>query len=65
MTALCRVQAGQHFPSDVLVGSGIGVASGIAIPLLHRGDRSLPSRRALLETLGGTVLGSVLVVALF
>jgi len=30
-----RVLAGQHFPSDVLVGAGVGLAVGIAVPWLH------------------------------
>lgn len=64
-TSLFRVQAGQHFPSDVLAGSALGVASGITVPLLHRDGRPLPSASALLETVGGTVLGSLVVLVLF
>jgi membrane-associated phospholipid phosphatase len=30
-----RVLAGEHFPTDVLVGVGLGAAIGIAVPLLH------------------------------
>jgi len=36
MTASLRVEAGQHFPSDVIVGGLIGASSGVAVPLLHR-----------------------------
>ena len=62
-TAMLRVRAGKHFPSDVLVGGTIGVASGVTVPLAHRwlaGGRStpLPSRRAWLEALGGMVAGA-------
>ncbi|UOB19379.1 phosphatase PAP2 family protein [Abyssalbus ytuae] len=35
-TAHLRVLAGQHFPSDVIVGSIIGTASGILIPHFHK-----------------------------
>lgn len=31
-----RVEAGQHFPSDVVVGGVVGAAIGVAIPELHR-----------------------------
>jgi len=39
-TAVLRVTAGVHFPSDVLVGALVGSGVGIAVPLLHR--RRLP-----------------------
>ncbi len=35
-TAVLRVVAGKHYPTDVLMGSAIGATSGIVIPLLHR-----------------------------
>ena len=31
-----RVRGGQHFPSDVVAGYGLGAAIGYALPLLHR-----------------------------
>ncbi len=34
-TANLRVRAGQHFPSDVLVGAAVGSALGYLIPRLH------------------------------
>ena len=37
-TSALRVEAGQHFPSDVLVGAGIGILAGVAVPMLHRGE---------------------------
>jgi len=56
-TAALRVEAGQHFPSDVLVGSAIGIATGVVVPLLHaEGDR--PSGRRWLESAGGQLLGA-------
>jgi len=35
MVAVGRVMSGKHFPSDVLVGAGVGSAIGLAIPALH------------------------------
>lgn len=35
MTATLRVKAGQHFPSDAVVGGLIGTASGMLVPLVH------------------------------
>ena len=37
-TALARVKAGKHFPTDVLVGSAVGAAVGHLVPRLHRVD---------------------------
>ena len=54
-----RVEAGQHFPSDVLAGAGIGIASGVALPLLHRGDRPSPPARAWLEMAAGALAGTL------
>jgi membrane-associated phospholipid phosphatase len=34
--AYVRVQALKHFPSDNLVGLGVGAVCGIAIPELHK-----------------------------
>jgi len=35
-TAYFRVQAGRHFPSDVMVGYAVGASVGLLIPYLHR-----------------------------
>ena len=61
-TAALRVEAGQHFPSDVFAGSVIGIASGTTVPLLHRyvsggAKAPLPTRRSLLGAIGGTAVG--------
>ena len=49
-TAALRVEAGQHFPSDVLVGSAIGIATGVTLPLAHA-DGPGPTRRAQTATM--------------
>jgi membrane-associated phospholipid phosphatase len=36
LTALLRVKAGKHFPSDVLIGYGISALIGVVVPNLHR-----------------------------
>jgi membrane-associated phospholipid phosphatase len=38
-TATLRVRAGQHFPSDVLVGALVGAGFGLAVPSLHYAGR--------------------------
>ena len=43
-TAVLRVEAGQHFPTDVLAGAGIGVGVAIGVPLLHKKPGSEPVR---------------------
>jgi len=35
---ILRIQAGSHFPTDVIVGGVMGTAFGIAIPRLHQKD---------------------------
>lgn len=59
-----RVQSGAHFPSDVVAGAGIGIASGVLVPLAHRGDRPLPSREAWLQSIAGTAAGAIVGVLL-
>jgi membrane-associated phospholipid phosphatase len=59
-TSALRVQAGQHFPSDVIVGAALGVTTGVGVPLMHRGRRSLPSSRATLQSSAGVVAGTLL-----
>jgi membrane-associated phospholipid phosphatase len=36
LTAYWRNKAGEHFPTDIALGSVVGVASGILTPILHR-----------------------------
>lgn len=40
--AALRVEAGMHFPSDVLVGAFMGAAIGIVVPSLHRNRALAP-----------------------
>jgi membrane-associated phospholipid phosphatase len=35
-TAYLRVRAGLHFPTDVIVGYGVGAGIGLLVPFLHR-----------------------------
>ncbi|MBC7933961.1 MAG: phosphatase PAP2 family protein [Rhizobacter sp.] len=35
-TGLLRIQAGQHFPTDVMVGIPVGILSGILVPHFHK-----------------------------
>jgi membrane-associated phospholipid phosphatase len=63
LTTGYRVQAGKHFPSDVLAGGAIGLTSGVTLPLVHRyvtpaGQRAPgPSREAWLQAFGAMVVG--------
>jgi len=57
-----RVEAGQHFTTDVVVGGLIGTACGIAVPLLHgyieKGTRvAHPTTRGWLERAAGVAVG--------
>jgi membrane-associated phospholipid phosphatase len=38
-TAYTRMAAGEHFPTDVIVGAVVGSAIGYSIPLLHKLDQ--------------------------
>jgi membrane-associated phospholipid phosphatase len=58
-TAALRLTAGQHFPTDVMAGGAIGLATGITIPLLHRGDEPMPPLKSWLQVLGGAAAGTV------
>lgn len=58
-TAVLRVRAGKHFPSDVVVGALLGSAAGALVPLLHRTEGSTFELRPeeALAAAGGTLLG--------
>lgn len=36
LTAFLRVRAGEHFPTDVILGGLVGTASGILVPYFHK-----------------------------
>ncbi len=40
-TAVARVKAGVHYPSDVLVGALVGTAIGHLVPAFHRRDKDV------------------------
>ena len=69
-TGNLRVRADQHFPTDALVGSLIGTASGVSVPMLHEyllpGGRHVPhpGGHAWLMSAGGYVVGAALGVGL-
>lgn len=58
-TSALRVEAGVHFPSDVVAGAGLGILTGVAVPLAHRGGATLPTSRAWLEVAGGALAGTL------
>jgi len=35
LVGVARVEAGSHFPSDVLIGFAVGTSIGMAVPALH------------------------------
>ncbi len=39
-TGYLRYRAGKHFPTDVIVGYGVGAAIGVLIPHLHRSKKN-------------------------
>lgn len=39
-TGILRVKAGQHFPTDVMVGVPLGVLSGLLVPHFHKNNKS-------------------------
>ena len=62
-TSILRVEAGQHFPTDVLAGAGIGIAGGATIPLVHRyvisGRRApAPNRASWIAAAAGMAAGT-------
>lgn len=36
LTAVSRVESGQHFPTDVMIGAVVGGFAGFAVPWIHR-----------------------------
>jgi membrane-associated phospholipid phosphatase len=69
-TGNLRIQAKEHFPSDALVGSLIGTAGGVSVPMVHRyvlpdGRRGPhPGGHAWLMSAAGYVMGTAIGVGL-
>jgi len=64
LTSTLRVEADQHFPTDLMVGGLIGTASGVTVPLLHSyvlpggGRAPHPGGHAWLVTAAGYLVGT-------
>ncbi len=56
LTAYWRSLAGEHFPSDIAVGTVVGVASGLLTPILHR-TKLMKSKKLTLLPFGPTGKG--------
>lgn len=41
LVGVSRIEAGGHFPTDVLIGAAVGVGAGIAVPALHEARLAL------------------------
>ncbi len=55
LTGWSRVEAGVHFPTDVLVGGFVGAFSGFAVPYLHRKKIPLVPSASVTPGGGGTL----------
>ncbi len=47
---IMRIEAGHHFPTDVLTGAAVGTAFGYIIPALHKGNKLVGVSPALLNS---------------
>lgn len=54
--AILRVTAGQHFPTDVIVGAAVGSAIGYVVPLIHRSSDSAGMSTSSAIVPGGAVI---------
>jgi len=64
VTATMQVRAGKHFPSDVVIGSAVGIAVGYLVPALHAdGTPYTPSGQDLAAAATG-VVGGILIASL-
>jgi membrane-associated phospholipid phosphatase len=58
LVGVARVQAGSHFPSDVLIGAAFGAGVGLAVPALH--ERSFQLEPVASQQGGGLLLTGLL-----
>lgn len=63
-TALMRHQAGMHFPSDLLLGAGLGAVTGILVPAIHK-NKSADDRLSLFPYIGNGSRGGISLVYTF
>lgn len=63
-TAIMRHQAGMHFPSDLILGAGLGAVTGILVPALHK-NKSADDRLSLTPYFGNGSKGGLSLVYTF
>lgn len=63
-TALMRHQAGMHFPSDLILGAGLGALTGILVPAIHK-NKSADDRLSILPYIGNGSNGGISLVYTF
>ncbi len=56
-TGILRIKAGEHFPTDVMVGIPMGVLSGILIPHMHKNKDFNKQRLTLSPMMNGDTYG--------
>lgn len=56
-TGILRIKAGEHFPTDVMVGIPMGVLSGILIPHMHKNKDFNKQRLTLSPIMSGDTYG--------
>jgi membrane-associated phospholipid phosphatase len=61
-TGILRVDAGMHFPTDVVVGSLLGAATGVGIAALNHSDGDGSEGAALRNCLLGAAAGTVIAI---
>jgi membrane-associated phospholipid phosphatase len=57
LTAISRVESGQHFPTDVILGAMIGGFAGFAVPYVHRKKLPVVPTASFNPATGDSMLG--------